>query len=64
MSAVTVERLVQSLYSKAHKKILCVGKNYALHIQEMNSEVPKKPVIFDKPLSSLLKSSEVLYLPR
>jgi acylpyruvate hydrolase len=30
----------------------------------MKSEIPKKPVMFDKPLSSFLKSGEVLYLPR
>ena len=30
----------------------------------MNSEVPKTPLIFDKPLSSLIKSGETMILRR
>ena len=30
----------------------------------MKSEVPKTPILFDKPLSSVMKSGEVLYLNR
>lgn len=29
-------------------KIICVGKNYADHAEEMNSEIPKIPVLFAK----------------
>lgn len=35
-------------------KILCVGKNYAEHAKEMNSKVPKFPIIFLKPTSTLI----------
>lgn len=40
-------------------KIVCIGKNYAEHIQELNSEVPTEPVIFIKPNSSI--SNELFY---
>ena len=30
-------------------KILCLGLNYHLHIDEMGSEKPSEPVIFTKP---------------
>lgn len=64
MSAATVERLYKGLYNTTHNKILCVGRNYLLHAKEMNAEPPKTPVFFDKPLSSVIKSGQVLYLPR
>ena len=62
MSAVTVERLYQSLYTTTYNKVVCVGKNYAMHAKEMGGDVPKKPVIFDKSLSRVTKSGEILYL--
>ncbi|MCF6261703.1 MAG: fumarylacetoacetate hydrolase family protein [Gammaproteobacteria bacterium] len=34
-------------------KIVCVGRNYASHIRELNNEVSKEPVIFLKPNSSI-----------
>ena len=40
------------VYEKA--KIICVGKNYLAHAQELNSEVPKEPLLFCKPHTSLL----------
>ncbi|MGM0623130.1 MAG: fumarylacetoacetate hydrolase family protein [Campylobacterota bacterium] len=39
-------------------KIVCIGRNYVEHIKELNNEIPKKPVIFNKPNSAL---SPVLY---
>ena len=35
-------------------KIICVGRNYAKHIEEMNSVPTKEPVLFLKPPSSLI----------
>lgn len=44
--------------------IYCVGKNYALHAKEMNSEVPTEPMIFGKATHSLKKADgSLLYLP-
>ena len=44
-------------------KIFCVGKNYAKHAKEMNSEVPKTPVIFMKPKTALLGNGLTFYYP-
>jgi 2-keto-4-pentenoate hydratase/2-oxohepta-3-ene-1,7-dioic acid hydratase in catechol pathway len=45
-------------------KIVCVGRNYREHAQELGNEVPKEPLLFFKPPSSLLKPDGVVYLPR
>lgn len=34
-------------------KIVCVGRNYVAHIEELNNEIPDQPVIFIKPNSSI-----------
>ena len=44
-------------------KIICVGKNYAKHAAEMNSEVPQSPVIFMKPKTALLANGLSFYYP-
>tara|TARA_R110002072_G_scaffold6364_5_gene37557 strand:- start:6271 stop:6882 length:612 start_codon:yes stop_codon:yes gene_type:complete len=38
-------------------KIICVGRNFVDHIQELDNEVPEEPVIFLKPNSAI--SSDV-----
>ncbi len=35
-------------------KIVCVGRNYAAHAAELGNEMPKEPLIFLKPPSSLM----------
>lgn len=45
-------------------KIVCVGKNYAKHAAEMGSEVPKFPLIFLKPASSLISGKENIVKPK
>ena len=37
------------------RKILCIGRNYAEHIKELNSAKPQQPFFFLKPSSSVLK---------
>ena len=44
-------------------KIVCVGKNYALHAQELGTDVPSEPIIFLKPISSLLAPGEEIRMP-
>ena len=39
-------------------KIICVGRNYVEHIEELNNEKPKEPIIFFKPTVSLNKSTD------
>lgn len=38
-------------------KIICIGRNYAKHIEELQNERPDEPVIFLKPDTALLKES-------
>ncbi|MCY4159907.1 MAG: fumarylacetoacetate hydrolase family protein [Bacteroidetes bacterium] len=45
-------------------KILCIGRNYAKHAAEMNSSIPKKPMIFLKPPTAIIREPESILLPR
>ena len=47
----------------APSKIVCVGRNYAAHARELGNEVPKEPLLFLKPPSSLIRSGEPIRLP-
>ena len=47
----------------APSKIVCVGRNYAAHAKELGNEVPKEPLIFLKPPSSIVRSGESIRLP-
>src|SRR4051812_10998046 len=44
-------------------KIVCVGRNYAAHARELGNDVPKEPLIFLKPPSSLIRDGESIRLP-
>lgn len=44
-------------------KIVCIGKNYADHAAEMGGEVPKEPIIFLKPNTSVIGPGEVIRWP-
>nr|WP_201587896.1 fumarylacetoacetate hydrolase family protein [Psychrobacter jeotgali] len=35
-------------------KVVCVGRNYAAHAQELGNEVPSSPLLFMKPASSVV----------
>lgn len=37
----------------APSKVICIGRNYVAHIEELNNEIPSEPVIFIKPNSSV-----------
>ena len=43
-------------------KIICIGRNYAEHAQELGNEVPQEPVIFLKPDTAVLKGND-FYIP-
>ncbi len=45
-------------------KIICVGRNYRAHAQELGNEVPSEPLLFLKPPSALLASGEAIVLPK
>ncbi len=44
-------------------KIICIGRNYVDHIEELGNERPESPVIFMKPDTAILKDNEPFYHP-
>jgi len=44
-------------------KIVCVGRNYKDHATELGNEVPKEPLLFMKPPSSLLAPGGTIVMP-
>ncbi|AKU96809.1 Fumarylacetoacetate hydrolase family protein [Labilithrix luteola] len=44
-------------------KIVCIGRNYAAHAKELGNEVPKEPMLFFKPPSSIIGPGESIELP-
>ena len=45
-------------------KILCIGKNYLDHANEMGLGVPTEPLIFFKPTSALIGPNESIVIPK
>jgi 2-keto-4-pentenoate hydratase/2-oxohepta-3-ene-1,7-dioic acid hydratase in catechol pathway len=44
-------------------KIVCVGRNYLEHARELGNELPKEPLIFLKPPSSVIADGDAIVLP-
>lgn len=44
-------------------KIICIGRNYAKHIEELQNEKPENPVIFLKPDSAVLSKNMPFVIP-
>lgn len=44
-------------------KVLCIGRNYAAHAAEMGNPLPKEPMLFMKPSSSIIGPEESIVLP-
>ncbi|MGB5461118.1 MAG: fumarylacetoacetate hydrolase family protein [Eudoraea sp.] len=44
-------------------KIICIGRNYVDHIEELANERPKDPVVFIKPDSAVLPKDQDFYIP-
>src|SRR5260370_23399988 len=43
-------------------KVVCIGRNYAAHAAELGNEVPKEPLLFLKPSSSIIGPEEPIVL--
>lgn len=56
-------RDVRLLAPSTPSKIVCVGRNYVEHAKELGNEVPKVPLIFLKPPSSVIASGGTILLP-
>ena len=44
-------------------KLICIGRNYTAHIEELENERPKDPVVFIKADSAVLPKKQEFYLP-
>ena len=54
---------VRLLAPSEPSKIICVGRNYVEHAKELGNEVPKVPLIFMKPPSSIINPNDTVILP-
>jgi 2-keto-4-pentenoate hydratase/2-oxohepta-3-ene-1,7-dioic acid hydratase in catechol pathway len=54
---------VKILAPSVPSKILCVGRNYVEHAREQGHDVPKIPLIFMKPPSSIINPGDPIVLP-
>lgn len=53
-------RLLPPVYPS---KIVCVGRNYVDHAKELGNDVPTEPLIFLKPVSSLIAHGDSIVYP-
>ncbi|HIP49043.1 MAG TPA: FAA hydrolase family protein [Lutibacter sp.] len=44
-------------------KLICIGRNYAQHIEELKNDKPTEPVVFLKPDSAILPKNHPFYIP-
>ncbi len=44
-------------------KIICVGRNYAAHIAELENEKPEHPILFLKPDTSIVLKKQPFFIP-
>ncbi|GAA3284962.1 fumarylacetoacetate hydrolase family protein [Dactylosporangium vinaceum] len=44
-------------------KVVCVGRNYADHAAELGNDVPKEPLLFLKPSTSIIGPNDAIRLP-
>ena len=44
-------------------KIICIGRNYAKHIEELANERPDNPIVFLKPDSAILAKNMPFFIP-
>jgi len=45
-------------------KIIAVGLNYIDHAKELGMHIPKEPIIFLKPISSIIGNEDKIILPK
>jgi len=50
-------------FSRSLGKVVCVGRNYAAHAKELNNPVPKEPILFIKPESSVVSLDHPFQIP-
>lgn len=45
------------------RNIFCIGRNYSKHAQELGNDTPDEPIVFLKPLSSVIFDGGTILLP-
>jgi 2-keto-4-pentenoate hydratase/2-oxohepta-3-ene-1,7-dioic acid hydratase in catechol pathway len=45
-------------------KVVCIGKNYLEHAQEMGGDLPEEPIIFVKPSTSVIGPDDPILYPK
>jgi len=55
---------VQTLAPVRPSKIICVGRNYADHVKELDHEVPTDVLIFSKPPSAIINPRDPVLRPK
>ncbi len=45
-------------------KMVCIGRNYVEHAEEFGTDPPSEPILFLKPLSSVIGSEQPIILPK
>jgi 2-keto-4-pentenoate hydratase/2-oxohepta-3-ene-1,7-dioic acid hydratase in catechol pathway len=56
-------RLKQKQDNAPEMKIICIGRNYVKHIEELQNERPDEPVIFLKPDTAVLSKDQPFVIP-
>jgi 2-keto-4-pentenoate hydratase/2-oxohepta-3-ene-1,7-dioic acid hydratase in catechol pathway len=44
-------------------KIICIGRNFVSHIEELKNEIPIEPVVFFKPDTALMRNGTSFFIP-
>ena len=44
-------------------KIICIGRKYVAHAEELGNEIPSEPVLFMKPDSAIFRQRDAFYIP-
>ncbi|MCL4531177.1 MAG: fumarylacetoacetate hydrolase family protein [Chloroflexi bacterium] len=63
LDAKTPVASVKLLAPSTPSKIICMGRNYVEHARELGNSVPKIPLIFFKPPSSIINPGDTIILP-
>lgn len=63
MLSVLETQNLRVLETQKRMKIICIGRNYANHIEELKNERPSEPVIFMKPDSAVLLKQHPFVIP-
>jgi len=45
-------------------KVVCVGRNYLQHIEELGNDVPSEPLLFNKPSTALVSLNNPVFVPK